>query len=264
MRRTISVLILAAMLLLSLSVPALASGTNVRITGSCYVRDGAGAYYDTIGIINKGSTLTYYGSKKNGSTTWYEVEFNGQYGWVSSKYAYVTGKEGKATYGDGGDGGSEEGYVSGSFKSGSKVYITGKCNVRYGPALEYDSMGTASKGSTLTGRGTISTDSRGIKWYSVTFKGKKGWVSSVYASLKKSSSGSSSGSSSKKYVVGDDGDSNVRTGPGLDYKKVGVLYDGDYAKYLGKSSKDDRGVRWYKISWKGSSAWVSSRYTRLE
>ena len=66
----------------------------------------------------------------------------------------------------------------------------------------------------------------------------------------------------KNYKIGgDSGKSNVRTGPGLGYKSIGVLHRGEEAKYLGKSSTDERGVVWYKIEWNGRAAWVSSRYT---
>ena len=64
-----------------------------------------------------------------------------------------------------------------------------------------------------------------------------------------------------RYIEGDNGKSNVRTGPGLDYRKIGVLHVGEDAKYLGKTSTDDRGVVWYKIRYNGHDAWVSSRYT---
>ena len=64
-----------------------------------------------------------------------------------------------------------------------------------------------------------------------------------------------------RYIEGDNGKSHVRTGPGLDYKKLGVLHVGEDAKYLGKTAVDDRGVVWYKIRWEGRDAWVSSRYT---
>lgn len=63
------------------------------------------------------------------------------------------------------------------------------------------------------------------------------------------------------FIEGNDGKSNVRTGPGLSYKSIGVLHKGEDAKYLQKTSIDDRGVTWYKIRWNGRDAWVSSRYT---
>ena len=65
-----------------------------------------------------------------------------------------------------------------------------------------------------------------------------------------------------RYIEGDSGKSYVHTGPGLDYKKLGVLHRGEDAKYLGETSIDERGVLWYKIRWNGQSAWVSSRYTK--
>ena len=65
-----------------------------------------------------------------------------------------------------------------------------------------------------------------------------------------------------RYIEGDNGKSNVRTGPGLGYRSIGVLHRGEDAQYLGRTAVDDRGVVWYKIRYKGRDAWVSSRYTR--
>jgi len=67
---------------------------------------------------------------------------------------------------------------------------------------------------------------------------------------------------SHSYIEGDNGKSNVRTGPGLGYKSLGVLHRGDDARYLHETAIDDRGVLWYKIRWNGHKAWVSSRYTK--
>jgi len=271
MKKLVSILLVTALMAICLGVPALAA-SYVYFTGSCHVYKGPGRGYDNLGIVKKGSTLPYKGnSKKSGGTTWYNVTFNGKSGWVSSKYGDLTNQWGSAEYASGGTGGSTQGAVTGSFESGKKVYINGNVNVRKGPSLSDDRIGTAYKGDVLTGTGSISTDSRGIDWYSVKFNGKKGWVSSVYASLKKKSgisygsgSSSSSSSSSGKKVVGDGGKSNVRKGPGLDYDKVGVLHEGESAAYAGKKSVDDRGVTWYKIKWHSSTAWVSSMYTTLK
>lgn len=64
-----------------------------------------------------------------------------------------------------------------------------------------------------------------------------------------------------RYIEGDSGKSNIRLGPGRDYKSIGVLHKGEDAKYLGKTATDERGVVWYKIRYNGRDAWVSSRYT---
>ena len=64
------------------------------------------------------------------------------------------------------------------------------------------------------------------------------------------------------YIEGDDGKSNVRTGPGRGYKSLGTLHVGEDARYLHDTATDERGVVWYKIKWNGREAWVSSMYTK--
>lgn len=261
MKKRLFALLLAALMLMALGVPALAA-SNVYFSGTCNVRSGPGTGYERLGMVNKGATLRYQGdSAYSNGYTWYKVDFHGQTGWVSSKYASLTDYGGIATYASGGDGNSYDSYDFGRFGYGASVYINGDCNVRTGPSLSHESIGTARQGSVLTGLGTIRTDSRGVEWYSVSFRDESGWVSSAYASLY-----GFSDYVSNRYdtsVVGVSGDSNVRSGPGLDYGKLGVLYEGSSATFLGSTSVDDRGVEWYKISWMGSSGWVSSRYTVL-
>ena len=256
-------LLLAAMLLASLFASALAE--SVYFSGACHVRTGPGSWYESIGIVNKGSYLTYDGdSTYSDGTTWYSVIFHDEYGWVSSKYAWLSDEGGTTTYSSGGQGGSYDTGASGSFAYGASVYISGNCNVRYGPSLSYDTMGTAFKGDVLYGTGDINTDSRGVDWYSVRFKNSEGWVSSVYASIGGGATYYDDDDDYGDTVVGTDGDSHVRTGPGLGYSKLeGVLHKGGSATFLGETSVDNRGVVWYKISWNGSSGWVSSRYTTL-
>lgn len=59
------------------------------------------------------------------------------------------------------------------------------------------------------------------------------------------------------------GDTHVRTGPGLYYSKLGVLYRYSSAPYTGGVVYDERGVAWYSILWNNTDAWVSSRYTAI-
>ena len=66
------------------------------------------------------------------------------------------------------------------------------------------------------------------------------------------------------YITGDNGKSNIRTGPGLGYASIGVLRRGESVKYLHDTSVDNRGVTWYKVRYNGRTGWVSSRYTVKE
>ncbi|MBQ6372946.1 MAG: SH3 domain-containing protein [Clostridia bacterium] len=267
MKKLVITMLLAALLLTCLGGAALAVN-YVHISKSCHVRTYPGTWNEDLGIVNAGSTLDYRGSTQYADgVQWYAVEFNYQDGWVCADYAYLTNKyTGPTTYGSGGSGGSYDGYANGSFTYGANVYINGgSVNVRSGAALEYSPIGTAHSGDVLFGTGKIRADSRDVDWYSVIFEGKSGWVSSNYASLKKGS-GKSGGKSSSSTVVRvlDGKDTNVRSGPGRDYSKKGVLHGGEKATYLNKTSKDERGVKWYKISWGSGTGWVSSKYTYLD
>ena len=52
------------------------------------------------------------------------------------------------------------------------------------PKKTASKLGTAHGGDDLKYRGKMSTDSRGVMWYAVTFNGDSGWVSSKYSYLK--------------------------------------------------------------------------------
>lgn len=53
-----------------------------------FVRTGPRREYDSIGIMYKGDMTEYTGYSENDSRDmlWYQIMFNDQYGWVSSKY----------------------------------------------------------------------------------------------------------------------------------------------------------------------------------
>lgn len=161
----------------------------------------------------------------------------------------------------------------------TSVFFTGDTNIRSGPGLDFDTLGSVGAGSTLPWTGGTSVDSRGVTWYCVIFGDGEGWASSRYSALSDgegfatygSGGGAYGGYTSDSYgvnasattVMGVGGDSNIRSGPGLDYPVLGALPEGGTAVFLGGVSYDSRGVAWYQISWDGGSAWVSSRFTSL-
>ena len=64
-------------------------------------------------------------------------------------------------------------------------------------------------------------------------------------------------------VVGEGGNSWVRSGPGRDYDDLAVLPEGEICEFLGATAEDERGVIWYRVRCGGVEGWVSSRYTAL-
>lgn len=56
---------------------------------------------------------------------------------------------------------------------------------------------------------------------------------------------------------------NLRKGPSLDYAKITSVSKGKSLTYSGVSRFDDRGIAWHKVSYNGSSAWISWKYSNL-
>ncbi len=273
MKRLFSILLAAALMMACLSAFAVSYAAGyVYLTGNSNVRTGPGLGYSSIGQINSGSTVEYLNdsSYDNRGVCWYKIAFSGGSGWVSSKWAELSGVEGSAIYAAGGSGNGTGGNFFMTDTMMGDVYASQNVHVRMGPGLNYDLLTGMVPGDTAIYLGNSSIDSRGVTWYNISFDGYTGWVSSAFTVLAASNDlyyddsyydGYSSYEASGSTVEGVYGDSNVRTGPGLGYSSLGVLKKGHTAAYLGQQSIDERCVAWYKISFKCSDAWVSSRYT---
>lgn len=143
------------------------------------------------------------------------------------------------------------------------VWTTGNVNMRKGPGLDYGTIRSLSAGKRLEYDKT-ETDGRGVKWYRVTYNGRTAWISSKYASQTQPSSGSGSGSGSSSSSGGKVttvASVNMRYGAGLAYEVIRTIPEGASLSY-DKTAKDDRGVTWYRVTYKKRTGWVSSKYAR--
>ena len=59
------------------------------------------------------------------------------------------------------------------------------------------------------------------------------------------------------------GNVNLRVGPGLDFDVLASVPADSRLEYLNETSVDERGVAWYKVSYRGDDGWVSSKYARI-
>ena len=140
--------------------------------------------------------------------------------------------------------------------SAAYVEATGSVNLRSGPGLGYKDIGTINKGTTLSYLNQFSIDERGVTWYKVHYKNSSAWISSKYSELY--------GAAAVTWLYATDGKSYLRKAPNLEGQIITTLQRGDAAEYLGSSSIDERGVTWYRVSYKGNTGWVSSRYTSFQ
>ena len=63
-------------------------GKFVRVKGNVHVREGNGTGYKAIGTAHKGDLLPYFGQAAD-APNWYEVEYRGQRGYITSKPKYT-------------------------------------------------------------------------------------------------------------------------------------------------------------------------------
>ena len=57
---------------------------------------------------------------------------------------------------------------------------------------------------------------------------------------------------------------HVRDGAGTEYWSLGIAHKGEALVYKNSIVTDDRGVDWYKVSFKGTTGYVSSRYASFD
>ena len=143
--------------------------------------------------------------------------------------------------------------------------VGGDVHIRSNASLSGSVKGTMPKGSYGSFQGKASKDSRGVVWYKVKYNGVTGWVSSKYSKVSdsKGSSSSDDSSSSGDHVKIVGGNVTIRAKADKTSSKLGFISSGTTVTYLGKSSVDSRGVRWYKIKYDGVTGWVSSMYAKI-
>lgn len=140
------------------------AGSVVLAEGDVNVRTGPGLGFAIVDTMLTGETADYLGvsSSDERGVTWFNVQFDGNEGWVSSTWASLTGEQ------------SDYGSVKGT---------GGDSNVRTGPGLGYSTIGCLYKGESADYLGASSVDERGVAWYNISFDGQSGWVSSKYTAL---------------------------------------------------------------------------------
>ena len=248
--------------LLLLSGLALADSV-VGESGDSWVRSGPGRDYTKLTTLEEGESCEFLGSTSTDErgVVWYRVRCDDVDGWVSSRYTVLVGST--SDWSDGW--GDDDGYWEG----GDTRYVRatgGVVNVRSGPGVSYEDVGTLARGECLPYLNETRYDAGGQAWYKAQYYSYgEVWVSAVYSELTYTRTEASVDDEAGTYgrYIQATGQLNVRSGPGLHYSELGMLKNGATAAYLGEHSTDERGVTWYKVSYNGGSGWVSSRYCTL-
>ena len=173
MKKLLTILLLVV--ILASCTVALAGNVKFTRNATVYKKAGSGK---TNTVIESGSVAEKI--KTNGK--WTQIKYGGKKGWVRTKYVSKSKKDIQIFYSSGGSGKSKE--TGTEEKASGKVTTTGKTALRSKAALKGEYLKTVKKGTSLTIKAQ-KKDSRGVYWYKVKYKGKKGWISSVYTDKKK-------------------------------------------------------------------------------
>lgn len=98
----------------------------------------------------------------------------------------------------------------------TQYYLTDNLNMRKGPSTDNIIILTIPKGNTVN----VMEFSSDNNWAKVNYNNQTGWVSTTYIE-KITSQGDNNVSKYEDYIT--TSSVNVRTGPSVNYKKIGVL-----------------------------------------
>lgn len=125
----------------------------------------------------------------------------------------------------------------------SKNVAAESLNVRSGPGLSYDIIGSLKQGDSLQILDTYND------WYKISYKGHDGWIASWLTE-------SSTKSDGQDVIAQVDG-LNFREAPSTDSTVLARLNSGDRARLI-KNSND-----WLQIEFNGTTGWVFSEYATI-
>ncbi len=206
-----------------------ASSRTVKITGSSVnVRKGAGASYAKVGVAYKNKSYKYLGSKKNGSTLWYKIQFTAtKTGWVSSVYA--------------------------SLSASATTIPSGSTETTVASTAASSVNPTETTVHTTTSATTETTSATTVKPTS---------VSTTTATEATTSTTTAAAPSTKKTGTVTCASLNVRKGAGTSYAVVTAIKKGYSFEITGQ--KKVSGSIWYSFKRNGSTVWVSGKYISVK
>ena len=224
------------------------AGTAVGVvnTGQLNVRSGPGTEYGVTASVYNGHVVQLLG--RNTFSTWLKVRlFDGQEGWVNAKYISTTYPVGNLPVM------WDDAVIPGA---PTAIVVTGNLNMRTGPSASTTAITSVPYGTTFTllGRNGDGT------WVKVrTNSGQEGWVNASYLTTSVPVSSlpivdGSTGTGAATAVV-NTGALNVRSGPGVSYGSVAVVYQGTQVTLIGRNADGS----WVKVRTpSGTEGWVNA------
>lgn len=190
---------------------------------SLRVRTGPSTSNGILGLVTEGQNLQVTGEQQG----WYEIDYNGQTAYVSKDYVSTT----------------------------SYTVTVSSLRVRIGPSNSHTVIGHVQKGQEVTVVSELE------HWYKINYNGQTAYVSKDYISA---GSEGQAAQPSAPATVEQDGtyvvtatSLRVRVGAGVYHPIIGGVVEGQALQVNGIENG------WYRITYKGSTGYVSSEYVRF-
>lgn len=205
------------------------------------VRASASVSGGLCGTLTEGQLVTLKGETKKNGIRWYIITYDSKRAYICAKYV----------------GNAKCSYTLLTPKKYGKT--TESLNVRSSPSTSSSVRTTFEKGHKMKLKGYVRKN--GIKWYVMTYKGKTGYVAAEY--IKKISESEYSGKASQEVQVSYGMTKvavNIRKSASTSGKLLGTVSAGYTMVIDGQVTKS--GVKWYRITYKGSTAYICAEYVR--
>lgn len=246
--RRINVLLIAVILFFSVSLAlpsfqAKADLSAVVVVELLNVRRAPRNTYQILAKLARNTTITLVG--RNAGATWVEITGGFGRGWVSAQYIVITG---------GGEIGSLP-VTDTAISPFVTIIAFPAVAVRSGPSTEFPVLGILSLGTAVD---VIGQDPKSV-WLQVQTVFGTGWILSRYTTVTGNIfAAPNTDDKATPVVINVNYRTNVRSAPNSTASVVYTLGYEEYATIAGVS-KDGK---WWKISGKFGSGWVSARLVR--
>jgi len=228
----------------STSTPSPGSGNVGTVIGkatvtasSLNVRSGPGTNYKRIGSLPRNRQVELLA--KQGA--WYKIKYGSGVGYVHGNYLKIVSSGNTSNNSGSSDNSSNRGTTQ---RTGT--VNASALNVRSGPGTNYSSKGLLSRGSKVTIVGESGS------WYKINYGSGTGYVHKNYIKL----TSESSRATQQRTGTVNASALNVRSGPGTNYSRIGVLSRGAKVTITGESGG------WYKINYGNGTGYVSKQYIK--
>ena len=146
---------------------------TVTVLGDMNIRSGPGTDFDRVGGATAGEAFDITGKSPDGE--WWQIDFDGQSGWIYAPFVTAVNMEGVPVVGDSqAEGRAPEDSTTETPATPDEPSATagGDLNVRAGPGTEYDRIGGANEGEEFA----ITGKSSDGEWWQIDYEGQSGWL----------------------------------------------------------------------------------------